>query len=436
MRGNILSGEIDVNITLPAQSYKYEDIILYVDGSPVDIAGDSIRTTNGVPDVRMSIAADEYPNGTHEIRVTDKFGRSDSLTVSFYNTVANIFAEPIFDTDIFSNDVPLQCQITATLTTAQPWVVEIRSTTETPSVVRTFSGNSGAINVSWNGFDTSGNEVENDEYEVRLTFAQNPGQNRTKTVNKKRRGDAFILIDKGTMGEGSQSKEEREQIRYTYKNFVLSRLRPLRGTTFTNINYMAYSTKDFGRLQTATAIRQAVINQLSTPLQLLYVNGHGGEAPNPFFGLGPYTFYSHIDEDDDDLRGIGGQTDLRAINQSLGYGSSIDPPGLVWIDSCDSAPSGSNQNAFGVSYSSGANGYGVFLGWKGSCNFYGVFAPPDDAWDFWRRQLWEELFVGHQNFQTAINRTNTRTSNRGFGQLGDDNPVAKQFWSGGGTTGF
>ncbi len=447
-----LSGSVIVKVVLPEPlvpeggnppapyTYEYSDIILQLDTQDIHLAGDRILQSNGSRYVEMEIDTTEYHNGPHTLTVRDQYGFRDSVRLSLSNLVGSFFVEPVIDPS--GEDVPATAAITATLSSAQPWTVSIVATDGSGQVMKTFSGNSATVNVSWNGTDASGEEVENDEYEVRLAFAQNPSQNRQKTTTKKRRGDAFVLIDKGTMGGGSQTKAQREQIRYGYKNFLLQRLRPLRGTLFSGINYMTFDTKDMMNNQTGLRIKQAVVNQLSVPLQLLYVNGHGGDAPHPFFGMGYYTFYSYLLPSDAQNRGNarirGFSTDLRALTQNIGYGNFLDPPGLVWIDACDSAGTGagSDQDAFGVTYSVGANAWGVFLGWQAQCNIYGTFAPPDDAWDFWRRQLWQELFVSHRNFQTAIDRADTYTRNRGYGSLGGFNPVDFRYWTGAGNTSF
>ena len=128
-------------------------------------------------------------------------------------------------------------------------------------------------------------------------------------------------------------------------------------------------------------------------LQLFYVNSHGGNEPRPFFGIGPYTWYSTT-RGHSDLRGRV-SFDLSELTRNVGYGSSVDPPALVWIDSCRSAGGtpdggiGADDYAFASAvFKSGSLEYGVFVGWNGSSLMYGALAPPEDCWTFWRRQFW------------------------------------------------
>ena len=151
------------------------------------------------------------------------------------------------------------------------------------------------------------------------------------------------------------------------------------------------------------------------------MNSHGGNEPRPFFGIGPYTWYSTT-RGHSDLRGRV-SFDLSELTRNVGYGSSVDPPALVWIDSCRSAGGtpdggiGADDYAFASAvFKSGSLEYGVFVGWNGSSLMYGALAPPEDCWTFWRRQFWIEITSG-RNFGTAFSNANTFTRNRGCGQI-------------------
>ena len=182
---------------------------------------------------------------------------------------------------------------------------------------------------------------------------------------------------------------------------------------------IAIDSRDIAKpsLNNSTVVKR-INNHFRIRLQLFYVNSHGGSLPRPFFGIGPYTWYSTISGGG--VRGLV-SFDLSVLTRSVGYGNWVDPPALVWIDSCKSA-GGSIDGTIGADdfafqsavFKSGSLQYGAFLGWNGNCYNYGAYAPPDDCWTFWRRQFWIEATSG-RNFGTCLSRTNTLTRNRGFG---------------------
>lgn len=115
-------------------------------------------------------------------------------------------------------------------------------------------------------------------------------------------------------------------------------------------------------------------------------------------------------------------------------GGGIDSPGLVWIDSCDSAGSNGTDNSFLNTFGGGSGGtYGVFLGWGDKCSEYGSYPTGQDCWDLWRRQFWTQIFVP-RNMQTAFANTNSLTSCPGWAFA--DRPTTRAKWFGVGTTSY
>jgi hypothetical protein len=194
------------------------------------------------------------------------------------------------------------------------------------------------------------------------------------------------------------------------------------GSQYSQPSIIITNSRDIVKPRITDSVVVKRINQFfRSRLQLFYVNSHGGNEPRPFFGIGPYTWYSTT-QGHSNLKGYV-SFDLSELTRNVGYGSSVDPPALVWIDSCRSAGGtldggiGADDYAFASAvFKSGSLGYGVFVGWNGKCLMYGALAPPQDCWTFWRRQFWIEITSG-RNFGTAFSRTNTLTQNRGCGGI-------------------
>lgn len=410
--GQVLSGEVSVRVQIPFLLYQYSDIELSVDNTPVAWAGDIVESPYEPFVVSLPIYTDEFANGEHVLTVRDIYGHEKSISVTFYNQVSQIYIDPIFDPSTQDGEVPTVCRIRASLQTAQLWEVRILSIEEPPTVVRTYSGTSAFIDVVWDGNTSLGTEAEDGVYEVEFVVQGGLHQRKGKT-NKNRVGEVFILLETDTSIFPGRETSWKE-----YLNFIKNRLR-LVGSPYDNPSVIAIDSRDIAKpsLNNSTVVKR-INNLFRRRLQLFYVNSHGDSLPRPFFGIGPYTWYSTISGGG--VRGIV-SFDLSVLTRNVGYGNRVDPPALVWIDACKSA-GGSNDGTIGADdfafqsavFKSGSLGYGVFLGWNGNCYNYGAYAPPDDCWTFWRRQFWIEATSG-RNLGTCLRRTDTFTRNRGFG---------------------
>lgn len=413
--GQILSSEFAVRLQVPFHNYQYTDIVLTVDNQPVDWAGDIPPSPYGTPETLLTVPTDDFANGIHTLSARDIYGHLTRVEVIFQNNIFNIEVDPLFER--FSGDpmIPSSCHIRATLAQPSDWEVKIFSADTSPILVKSFNGFGSTIDVVWDGLTGSGVEVEDGVYEVVFTLNGIPQQQKKRT-NKNRRGEVFILLETDTSifpGGESSWKE--------YLQFIKDRLRPL-GPPYNNPSIIAINSREISKpsIQNSPVVKR-INDHFRSRLQLFYVDSHGGNEPRPFFGIGPYTWYSTV-SGSGRIRGIAYYS-LRDLTRNVGYGSWTDPPALVWIDACKSAGSsldgniGTDDYAFATeAFMSGELGYGVFLGWNGNAVNYGAWAPPDDCWTFWRRQFWIEITSG-RNFGTALSNTDTRTRNRGFGQF-------------------
>ncbi len=410
--GQTVEGEVSVRLELPFRFYEYADVMMSVDNQPVDWAGDIILPF-GRPAVLMTIPTNEFANGIHIVTVSDIYNHSRSIVLNFQNRVFNVYVEPIFEPFSLDSEMPSSCRIRADLAQQHSWEVRILTIDNPPFVVNSFRGTGLFIDIVWNGTNSLGIEVENGVYEVEFVIDGIQLQQKKKT-NKNRGGEVFILLetDKSIFPGGESSWKE-------YLRFIKGRL-SLVGPPYDSPSVIVIDSRDIAKPSIEnSSVAKRINEHFSRRLQLFYVNSHGGNSPKPFFGIGPYTWYSTIPD---------GQTargrvsfDMSEITRNVGYGRWVDPPALVWIDACRSAGSapdgniGSDDFSFkSAVFKSGELQYGVFLGWNGVCFNYGALAPPNDCWTFWRRQFWIEITSG-RNFGTALSRTDTLTRNRGFG---------------------
>lgn len=411
--GQTLTGEAIVRIQVPFRVYQYSDIELKVDNTPVSWSGDLPESPQEPPIFTLPIYTDEFGNGEHVLTVVDIYGHQNSIPINFNNEIYQIYVDPIFDPSSQGIDVPAACRIRASLQRASNWEVRILSIDDPPSVIRAYSGTGTSIDVVWDGRTSTGNEVEDGVYEVEFRSQGNVHRRKGQTT-KNKAGEVLILLETDTsiFPGGADSWKE-------YLRFIKDRLR-LVGSPYDRPSVIAIDSRNIAKpsLDNSAVVRR-INNHFRRRLQLLYVNSHGGNLPRPFFGIGPYTWYSTT-QGSGRLRGHVA-FDLSELTSNVGYGTRVDPPALVWIDACRSAGGnldgnvGANDFAFqSAVFKSGSFQYGVFLGWNGNCYNYGAYAPPDDCWTFWRRQPWIEVTSG-RNFGTALSRTDTLTRNRGFG---------------------
>ena len=431
--GDVLSGEMVVNVMLLPGTYQYGDITLAVDGTQADAAGDLSTTTASGVAVSMTLATDEYTNGIHTLTVSDGVN-SASYNVTFSNDVSNISVDGIFDPSgsLTSDGVGTTAQFSGTASGA--WEVDIVATDGSNATIRSFTG-SNAISVIWDGTDNNGNPVPDDSYTVSFstTAAASPhlggGSGHKKPTSKQTLGDALLIFanDRTIFPGGYQTLVD-------YKNSVVQKLKPHLVPAGT-INKISSLIIDPRTLKVPTPKngntndpRVNFINhELSIPLRVFYVDTHGGEhqvmgGPQyPYFSIGAYGWYSAIDANSPlRARGTVATFDVSGLTASANYGGDFgnDPPGIVWIDSCNSAggnsdgTSDSDPNTNGDSFQfandfQSGNYFGVFLGWNGFTVNYGAYAPPNDDWTFWRLDMWTQLLNSSQNYTSAFNRVVT-----------------------------
>ena len=444
--GATLSGDTQVSVSFSGFRPNI-GMRLQLDGEYI---GDSCPegALNNAGVIYFSLPTDAYSNGQHTFRVVDSSGRSDVRSVNFSNAISNFAYNDTFDVNAAPGDISNVCAISGNIASAQPWTVTIQTQDDTPVAVRTFSGNSSAINVTWDGNDSNGLAVADSNYDVVLQLVGTPPRPpQTHPVNKidPYLSDALLVLqtDSTIFKKNADVPNSlfglplAEQCRA----FVLKRLNPYLGVTFTKIDHLEvdpskpffFKDKRTGKVGPSDTYK-TLARALGHRLSLFYVDSHGDNAPHPFFLLGGVVFDS---APSDHIPGylVKNMPDLVA---TANYGNSADPPALVWIDSCNSAGGnvnntpGQTDDSFAQAFNSGANGYGVFLGWNGSVWAYGSTIP----YDFWRRQWWTEVGAG-RNFDTALNNTNNKTSNNGLGPyVGDLSPVTRATLLGAGQSGF
>jgi hypothetical protein len=401
--GSVFQGEVRLGVLLPFSNYRYRQIILSINGENWDLAGDLLLQSP--TRVEFLIHTDMFTNGNNLIEVRDVYGHVASGIFGLDNQ--------IYDVYVFSYFSPTEnqhCEIRARMASSQPWRVEIWSTdTEEGRLLRTYSGSGTTISVLFDGRDSSGNMIEDDVYEVRI---YNSNQLISKKLNSKMRiGEAFILLCRTTF----PCSPPHDPI--SYKRYIRSRLSRLYGTSFNSWSFFITDGMSLLRDYRVNAARGTLsrsawyrINaHFYQILNVFYVNSHGEIDPigDPYFGIGVFTWYSR------NIPPMPFAVSIRDYTRHVGYGNFVDPPGLVWIDSCWSAgKNGVDDLSFGEAFASGALGYGVFVGWNGfeppgSVRMYGTCSSC--RWTRWREHFWFEITVPN-NFQTSLMRANSFTS--------------------------
>ena len=444
-----LSGQFLLNASTVIAGAAYGDGYLQIDGQEVtSVAANSVAGADGTYGIPFVIPTDEYLNGTHTISVTDGI-RPDIRTVIFNNFISNVNYDPVFDPSDPS-DVPGTSHITASLGSVSNWQVQITSSDGV--LVRSFTGMSASVNVVWDGNDMLGLLTEDDVYTVTIQASPAPGLKpkggptymATKAVSKSSvgTGAAFVLV---------QSEDVITNANH-YIHSIRAYLKSRVPTLFTKVNIIFVTSN---RIDKRPDIIAHITRQLSVPLKFLHVIAEGGDGPNPFFGIGSYTWYSS--DPGDQGHGGGGinsptrgdrsfNFDVTSLVSNIEYGGNFhDPPFLVWMDHCRSCgssltggiptdmfnnatPDFSWATTFGIEQS----GIGVYLGWGGTATKYGAYKQPT-SWTDWRENLYNFLFAGGNNFQTAFTRDNSITVKNFPYEL---NAQDRAFWTGDGTTGF
>ena len=426
--GATLSGEVQVVVSFtgfnPVSGMRLQLDDEYVSRSFPD------QVVSGPGLVYFSLPTDSYSNGSHTFRVADSSGRSDVRTVVFSNVVSNFAYTDTFNVTTAggSDDISNNCVVSGNLDVSQPWTVTVQTWDDTPVVLRTYSGNSSSINVTWDGNDSNGAEVDDGIYDIIVQapdgllspLVQTPPQHHM--VNKLRMSNCLLMIQTdNTIFPGDKtlpSSPSGPVAAAKYINLIVSKLKPYVGVDFTAISIVTVTDKTkpyYKDPKTKTTTRsnslKTVLGFLSHRLSLLYIQCHGNKAPRPFFDFGGVTYYSKISA------GGPAQGDyvvnMPDLVAGVNYGGNADPPALVWIDACNSAggnvdgsPEQNRDDQFAQAFQSGANGYGTFLGWDGYVKCYSQHT----CFDYYRDQIWTQIGAGY-NFLTAFNRADSNTEN-------------------------
>lgn len=107
--------------------------------------------------IPFAVVTQHFSNGPHRLVLLDydKHGKRivDQRTVTFLNELQNVHAGGLMHENRFHED-SMSCPITATLTTSQLWVVQIKDFNE--HVVKTWKGSGKTIDLRWDGTDNTG----------------------------------------------------------------------------------------------------------------------------------------------------------------------------------------------------------------------------------------------------------------------------------------
>ncbi len=410
--GSILSGDVDVSVFITGSSTGFGDVNLYIDGVELE-SGQPDPDSQGNNTVVITVPSNGYTNGTHQLKVSDAQGHSDTRTVSFNNVISSLRYDPVMDTNGSASDVPHTAQISATLSSSQQWQIQIQD--DSDNVIKSFSGSGTSINVSWDGTNSSGLVVDDDSYDFTITTtpsgsvapasATSQGANTTNSVTrpiaKDSIGDTLILMDVDALAIGTNGKAANGR---HYAKFLHSKLDPKVGVDFTQ-KIVIFQTTAVG--MTFQSTRSRINNKFKVPLNLVYVIAHGNSFPCPYFQIGLSKWYSKdpsitIDPFSYNVR-------KTVTDAGLGYGEQINPPTLVWMDNCQSAGFNPTSHDFSWADTFGISGEGMFLGWSTGGAIYDAatygFAPSNPLfnWNGWREILWLNLFSYGNNFITSLN---------------------------------
>ncbi len=445
--GDTLSGDISVPVSV------YSDdgtMTLTVDGTEVgssNIIRDPGRNSTG-----FSLYTNSFSNGPHTLAVKDVFGNVDTRVVTFSNVLSNLNYNPMFDTTPGITDISNVCHITGGLSSAQPWTVSI--TDSANNTVKVFSGSGSVIDVTWGGIDSQGQPVTGDNYLVTIspggttsstssnTSTQIQGGSISPTtflVNKDNYADSIIILHTGTIGYGGPGGDSPKVAlanTIEYARFLHSELDRYVGTDFNYpIRISILSDFDFKHDQ---RLVERIKNKFRRPAQLVYVVADGeyhdwkhfgpptsgvpyGLYPviHPWFRLGGYNWYSAFSsKQTPDAQDI----DVSILTGDAGYGPFSSTP-LVWMDNCLSTAGGGvagpenfklgrnpQDYQWAADFGIDNSGYssGIYLGSIDEIPRYGLTGGPDNwghDWTPWRRNLWDFLCAGGDNFQTALRRS-------------------------------
>lgn len=183
-----LSGEQMVRAELFDPAFQHGDLSVLVDGKLYNVMGQGAtmpgnarRITEAVLETR------DFGNGPHRLEVRDRSGRSESVRLQFRNALCNLRIDTLLDPHSRgkrATDPSRTATIRAELVPAQPWTVTLRKGIDQKPVIREFRGHGPKINVAWDGKDTGGREVPDDEYDLEITLPQTPGDSFQASIDK------------------------------------------------------------------------------------------------------------------------------------------------------------------------------------------------------------------------------------------------------------
>lgn len=426
--GSTLSGEITLYVSMASRAYSSEvnPVSFFVDGVQYDSGGDLQQNSgNAGANTSFVLATDALANGPHTLTVQDTNGNTASVNVTFSNVLYNISIPNMFDTS-GGDGLPASAAITASLTSAQPWTVSIVTVDSANSVIQSFSGNSASINVSWNGKNSQGVEVDDDAYEVDISYGGSQSGSisslkvsphgaaqpiiRRNLLSKNKIGDCFVFFDQDAFPSGYGDGFGNM---IAYLKAIKADLAPSKGVVWNKFSFVIHATKQ--PRWTPSEI-QRIDSHFRTPLTVFYVDAHGG--PGTYGGVQFFSGAHYWESNAHPYNDTANHSIMPALTQSANYGVA-NPPALVFIDSCDSA--GENPNNGDLSFANDfdiGDGPSGFVGWGGYAPTYGQKGPPYDDWTFWRLDLWAQFTNYNITYDTAYSHLlrdyNTHGHNGGY----------------------
>lgn len=413
--GDVLSGQKTIQFNMVSANYGDEgkQVQFQVDGQPYDSGGDNQSSASeGYAAAGFFVLDTQlFANGTHTLTITDGTN-SQTVTVTLNNSVSAIDTTEMFE-PLGNGGLPTTANISANLGTAIPWTVSIVTTDNSAKTVKSWSGSSSVINIAWDGTDSTGTQVPADVYEVDITTsapaassspstAQQSSQTSQNTwqsiINMVSDTDVFLWMDQNVSPGGINSL-------IGYARAIKADLAPTKGVIWNTTSMLIHTGH-----HVYTPVEIARINEhLSRPLTVFYFYGHGGEGlgGDKEFSCGGSFWHSGLP---DASWRAPYDTSIQQLAQGVGYGYNVNPPALVFIDSCKSGgdlsgygypePDQQFGNDFDIGDIISIPG-GAFLGWEGCAIEYGALPPPNDDWTFWRLDLWANFTNPNITFDRA-----------------------------------
>ena len=316
-----------------------------VDGQQYDSGGDNQMSVSGgsTADTFFVLDTQHFTNGAHTLSVTDGTNIS-TISVTFTNVLSQVNITEMFDPS-GQGGMPTTATISANLGAASSWTVSIVTTDTSLTPIKSWSGNSSAINISWNGTNTAGTQVVGDAYEVDITTSaprqgamlgqsvvanaavpngQGTGINYQSIANLISDTDVFLWLDGNAFPQGFGSM-------IAYAHAIKADLAPSKGIVWNTMSMLIHTKNHH-----YTPAEIARINyNFSHPLTVFYFYGHGGLGlgDDKEFSCGGSFWHSGLP---DASWTAPYDTSIQQLTQNVPYGSTVNPAALVFIDSCKS----------------------------------------------------------------------------------------------------